>query len=214
MLTPFHRLLNRQQKTLLKLLAIFAFSIAAASCGNSGLPELAPDATILAFGDSLTSGKGVSKSKAYPAVLATLTSLKVVNAGISGETTAEGLARLPTVLRRTRPDLMVLLEGGNDILHNQDPAIIKANLSNMINMAEQREIPVVLIGVPTKSLLGKTAGFYTELSKEHDVPLETDVIARLLKYPSMKSDALHFNEAGYSALAQAVADLLKKNGAI
>jgi len=199
----------------LGLLAICTLFLTLTGCGgNPEIPELGQNDTILAFGDSLTAGNGVPKANAYPAVLQELTSRKVVNSGKSGETTDEGLARLPTVLRRTKPDLIVLLEGGNDILRDYDLDRTKRNLKEMITLAEQRQIPVVLVGVPTKSLLGTTADLYTELAKEHRIPLEDKIIAKLLKNPSMKSDALHFNTAGYAALAEAINELLKASGAI
>lgn len=199
----------------LRVSALCALAVALAGCSDEQkLPELAPEATILAFGDSLTAGKGVSVSNAYPAVLQKILSRNVVNSGISGETTSEGLSRLPGVLDKENPDLLLLLEGGNDILRNQDLAATKRNLSAMIQLAKQRDIPVVLIGVPKKSLLGKTAGFYFELAEEHEIPLQDTIIGKLLRDQSMKSDSVHFNTKGYAALAQALADLLREQGAI
>lgn len=178
------------------------------------LPQLSPQATILAFGDSLTAGKGVSESSAYPAVLQTLSSRKVINAGISGETTSEGLIRLADVLRDENPDLLILFEGGNDILRNQDLTVTKSNLSQMILLAKEQNVSVVLIGVPKKSLLGKTASFYDELAEEHDIPLEASIVGKLLRNPSMKSDSVHFNTAGYATLAEGIFELLNDTGAL
>ena len=82
-------------------------SLLLAGCGNPALDTLPANATILAFGDSLTAGKGTSPDLSYPAVLAQLTGRDVINAGISGETTAEGLQRLPEVLDETGPRLLL-----------------------------------------------------------------------------------------------------------
>ena len=83
-------------------------------CQKAAIEPLAPGATIVAFGDSLTAGVGASSGADYPAQLASLTGYRVVNAGVSGETTAEGVKRLPAVLAKYSPELLILLEGGND----------------------------------------------------------------------------------------------------
>ena len=138
----------------------------------------------------------------------------MINAGISGETTSEGLLRLPELLTSEAPDLLILFEGGNDILRKQDLTITKNNLDKMIQLAKKMDVPVVLVGVPTKSLLVKTAGFYAELAEQHEIPLEGSIVSKLIKKPSMKSDSVHFNVAGYRALAEAIFELLKDNGAV
>lgn len=87
-------------------------------CESSRLEPLKEGDVILAFGDSLTVGVGTQKQNSYPSVLARLTGTTVINAGVSGETTAEGLVRLSRLLDEHRPGLLILLEGGNDILRS------------------------------------------------------------------------------------------------
>jgi len=201
-----------RRAALLGLCIACAFTLVA--CSEPELKPLSDDAKILAFGDSLTAGLGAPASDAYPAVLQSLIGREVINAGVSGELTAEGLARLPALLLEHDPELMILLEGGNDILQNRSMASAKANLSSMIDLAKSSGTDVVLIGVPKKSLLASTAGIYSELAEEHEIPLEKKIIGSLLKKPAMKSDSVHFNAAGYRALAEAVQKLLQNAGAI
>ncbi|MEJ2415039.1 MAG: GDSL-type esterase/lipase family protein, partial [Sulfurimonas sp.] len=80
---------------------------------------LSKDTTILAFGDSLTAGYGASKGQDYPAHLQRLSGIKVINAGISGEVSADGLKRLPELLQEYKPQLVILCHGGNDILRKK-----------------------------------------------------------------------------------------------
>lgn len=183
-----------------------------AACSNTELQPLKSGDVIVAFGDSLTAGKGVSEAQAYPAVLSELTGYSVVNAGISGETTQEGLSRLPEVLDRENPTLLILFEGGNDILRNYDLSETKQNLDAMITMAKNQGVQVALVGVPRKQLFSRTASFYSELAQAHKLPLEDDIVASLLRKPAMKSDNVHFNESGYRALAVAIAQMLKDAG--
>lgn len=199
--------------TALKIFIICA-SLALSACSQPSLSALSGTATLLAFGDSLTAGKGTGTESSYPAVLSSLTGLTVINAGVSGETTAEGLRRLPEVLSDNDPDLLLLMHGGNDILRNLGAGQAKTNLKSMINLARDRGIQVVLIGVPEKKLLSSSAPYYEELADEFDLVLEKSIISKLLKKSAMKSDAVHFNAAGYREIANTVYDLLKDRGAL
>ena len=184
------------------------------SCSNDKLDPLPDNAVILAFGDSLTKGKGVSEVDSYPKVLSELSGRSVINAGISGEITTDGLARLPAVLDDTQPDLMILLEGGNDILRNINIQTTKSNLAAMIETAHGRGIPVILIGVPEKKLFSDSASIYPELADEHDLVFDEDLVADLLRNASFKSDAVHLNATGYRAMAEKIHELLNDNGAL
>jgi lysophospholipase L1-like esterase len=97
-------------------LILLVLTLLLAGCSKPQLTPLQQGDVILAFGDSLTAGNGVKSEQAYPQVLADLTGLQIVNGGLSGETTAQGLERLPKLLDQHNPRLVILLEGGNDIL--------------------------------------------------------------------------------------------------
>lgn len=183
-------------------------------CGSSKVNELQPGDVILAFGDSLTVGYGVDKQDSYPSILQALSGFKVINAGVSGETTTQGLKRLPETLEAHQPKLVILLEGGNDVLRNQKTTVIKANLESMIAMIHQSGAEVILIGAPEKKLFGSSLDLYSELSDTYQVPLEDDIVASLMRRASMKSDYVHFNEKGYRALAEAVYELMQESGAV
>ena len=198
----------------LQLVAAVLVILVLNGCSPPMLDPIEPGGTILAFGDSLTAGVGVSEKSSYPVVLAELAGLKVINSGVSGETTSGGLKRLPQELDRTAPDLLILIEGGNDILRNQSHAEAKANLTAMIELAQSRDIPVVLIGVPQKSLFSDSAPFYEELAEQFEMVFDADLIADLQRSPSMKSDPIHFNEQGYRKMAESIYELLKENGAV
>ncbi|MEC4725141.1 GDSL-type esterase/lipase family protein [Shewanella sp. D64] len=184
------------------------------ACSGPKLEPLSANADILAFGDSLTYGKGANNGGDYPAVLSKLTGLNVINAGVSGETTTQGLTRLTGLIEQSSPQLLILLEGGNDFLHNTDPDITKTNLAKMIELAQAHSISVVLIAVPQKSLFLTDASLYSVLAEIYDVVLIEDTLADLLKSPAMKSDTVHLNNAGYRTLAEAIHLTLLESGAL
>lgn len=190
-----------------------------AACGDRAprLPPLSPGDTVLAFGDSLTHGTGAGRDMSYPAQLAGMTGLRVVNAGVPGERTAGGLARLPGLLARERPALVILCLGGNDLLRKVNPAVIKTNLRQMVSMARNAGAQVVLLGVPapTPGLFGLSAApIYRELAEELALPLEEKAIPEILADRTLKSDPIHPNAKGYRQLAEAIRVLLVERGAI
>ena len=196
------------------ILSLVMSALFLSSCSQAKLPVLQPEDVIVAFGDSLTAGYGVDKNQSYPIVLANMTGLKVINAGISGETTAEGLERLPEVLETYQPRLVILLEGGNDVLQKVSESQIKSNLKQMIQLIQQRDTGVLLVSVPERKLFGSSLALYSELASEYAIPIEEDIVVSLMKRLSMKSDYVHFNAQGYQAMAQAIYESLQTNGAI
>lgn len=201
-------------QTILRLIVSLPALLLLLSCSGERLPKLEQGATILAFGDSLTAGVGVNSVDSYPTKLAELTNLKVINAGVSGETTRQGVSRFKELIDEHYPDLIILLEGGNDILRNYPASETKANLANMIAYALEKQIPIVLIGVPKKSLFSSSASFYGELAEEYQLVFDDSSISEIIKNPSLKSDSVHFNKAGYQKLADRIYRLLKSNGAV
>ena len=196
--------------------AAAVLAAALAACGGSAakLDKLAPDAVVLAFGDSLTYGTGAPRDASYPAILEREIGRKVVNAGVPGETSASGLQRLPDVLEETRPALLILCHGGNDFLRRMDDAAAAENLRSMIRLARQKGVAVVLLATPKPSLPPSVPPFYAQIAAEMGVPFEEAVMKEVLSDRSLKSDLVHPNDRGYREIASAVHRLLRKSGAI
>ena len=186
------------------------------ACGSDE-PRLAPigeDAVILAFGDSLTYGTGAGRDASYPAVLEQLTGRRVINAGRPGEESAAGAERLPRLLEEHRPELVILCHGGNDILRRRDRDALRANLERMIVDSRAAGAEVVVLGVPDFGLFLAAADVYADVARETDVPLENNIIPDVLEERGLKSDTVHPNGEGYRRLAAAVAELLRREGAL
>ncbi len=188
------------------------------SCSRQARPELPylqQDAVILAFGDSLTHGTGALPEDSYPAVLESLIDRRVVTVATPGDQSEAGLRKLPDALTAHQPALVILCLGGNDFLRRRDEAETVANLDAMIEMIRARDAEVLLLGVPKPGLFGLDGHpLYRELAQRHRVVLDNDSIAAILSERALKADQIHPNAAGYRQLAQSVADLLRRAGAV
>jgi len=189
--------------------------LAVGGCGKQPrLQALAPDAVVLAFGDSLTYGTGADERESYPSQLALLIGRKVARAGVPGEISGDGLARLPEALEEHQPRLLILCHGGNDFLRRLSKQQVAANVRAMIRLARERGVEVVLIGTPEPGLAVSAPAFYAEIAKELRIPYEEGVIGQILRDAALKSDPIHPNARGYRLIAERLAGLLKKAGAV
>ena len=185
-------------------------------CGEktTPLPLLANGSVILAFGDSLTYGYNANRSESYPAKLEVLTGLSVINAGVSGEVSEQGLKRLPKALDEHHPQLMILCHGGNDLLHKKDLKEMESNIRSMIQLSLDRGIPVILLGVPKPGIFLSSFDVYEKIANSMDIIFIEDLISDILGDKSLKSDSIHPNKKGYNVMAEEIYSLLLDKGAI
>ncbi|MCK4840484.1 MAG: arylesterase [Methylococcales bacterium] len=199
-----------------KILILF-ITLALSACEKNSpvFDKIADDAVILAFGDSLTYGTGSSQDADYPAILSTLSTHEVINAGIPGEISQSGRRRLPALLDQYQPELLILIHGGNDILRKMPKQQTADNLAHMINEAKQRNIKVIMLGVPKPGLfLMDSAEFYQQVAESHKVPIDLDTLPNILGSSDLKSDTIHPNNQGYQLMAEKIFNLLLKTGAL
>ena len=195
------------------LLMLAAALLTACSKGPQ-VPALGSNDVILAFGDSLTYGTGASSTESYPAQLQSLIGRKVVNAGLPGEVSADGLQRLAGVLDETQPKLLILCHGGNDFLRKLSEAEAAANVRAMIKLAKDKGIGVVLLATPKPGFSMSPPDFYAAIAEEFSIPFNDNAIGSVLRDNAFKSDLVHPNAQGYAQIAETLAKLLKKSGAI
>jgi len=191
-----------------------AVVLAVGLCGCGATPRLqplTPDSVVLAFGDSLTSGMGAESKESYPAVLAGLLGCKVVNAGLSGEGSAAGAKRLPSLLKAHHPDLVIVCHGGNDLLHKLADVEIKRRVCEMVKMAQASGAEVVLVGVPRPDLTLRAPFFYEEVARECRIPYDGKTVCQILSSPSLKSDLIHPNAAGYRSIAESIVEVIRSH---
>ena len=208
-------MITKRKKLLVSLLlTIMASAVMMACFSDAKSPRLASDAVILAFGDSLTFGTGATLTESYPAILERLVGRRVVNSGVPGEVTGEGLSRLPEVLEKEKPALLILCHGGNDLLRRLNQQQTANNLRAMIRLARERGVAVVVIAVPSPGIALSPPSLYREIAEEMKIPIEEKALTTVLSDGSLKADYIHPNAAGYRRLAESIAALLKKSGAV
>lgn len=187
----------------------------------TGLGAAEKTKTLLFFGDSLTAGYGVDPDEAYPALVQRKIDdagrpWRVVNAGLSGETTAGGLRRLDWILRQ-HVDLFVIELGGNDGLRGIDPATTRANLNAMIERIRQRypDVVVVLAGMQLPTNMGPDytkafAAIYPDVAREERAILIPFLLDRVGGVPSLnQADGIHPTAEGHRIVADTVWHVLQ-----
>ncbi len=198
------------------LMILFAALTVSPGCSpeSAKIPALNPGDVILAFGNSLTYGTGTVADKSYPAVLSMRTGITVINAGVPGELSGAGRARLPALLEEYAPALLILTHGGNDLLRKHGEREIADNLRAMIRMAEARGSAVILVGVPQLGFGLKAPDFYAAIAEQHALPYAGRILAEVLSDRRLKSDPIHPNAAGYARIAERLHGLLGDAGAL
>ena len=171
--------------------------------------------TIVVLGDSLSAGYGVRIDKSWPSLLEKniinngLT-FKVINAGISGDTTSGGLYRLPKLLSRHEPQIVILELGGNDGLRGMSlKKVVRKNLRAMIEMVRVSGGIPVLVGVELPPNYGEmyTSNFkkiFVDLASEYDLVLVNGSIKDMTERGLMQSDGIHPNQDGHELIEQEV----------
>lgn len=209
-----------QRRSFLHLTAASSVSaIMLVSCSKkTKLPAIAKGATVIALGDSLTEGVGATAKTAYPAILAETTGWNIINAGISGDTSAGVLSRLAPLMDKHQPKLVLTCIGGNDFLRKVDEATTRSNIKAICENIKASGAQNMLIAVPQLSLLAAAISslsdhpMYKQIAKEMDIPLQEGAWSEILSNANLRSDQIHANEEGYALFAKRLASSLRDVG--
>lgn len=182
----------------------------------------ARETTILLFGDSIIAGYGVAEEESVPARLQAVLleknkGVKVVNGGVSGDTTGGGRNRLAWTLDKYHPDLVILALGGNDMLRGISPNITRENVFAMLEQLKRLKITTILTAVKAPNNLGPAYrgqfdNIYTEAAKNYSVPLYPFLLTDTYgKNELMQPDGIHPNARGAGLIAKNLAEYLVRN---
>lgn len=165
--------------------------------------------TIVAFGDSLTEGVGAStRENGYVGVLERRLGITIVNRGVSGNTTADALARLDADITPLHPNIVIVLLGGNDYLKKIPQEETFANLSQIIKKLQSQGAVVLLLGVRGGLLHDKFSDDFQTLAKETGSLYVSNVLDGILGNAKLMSDEVHPNDTGYMKIADKIAPTL------
>lgn len=196
------------------LLALWLFiwgSIAGAAIAEEGFSAEKP-VTIVAFGDSLTEGYQLNKNQAYPYQLEQMLkeegyNVRIINQGISGDTTAGGKSRLP-LLKKAQPDIAIVALGANDFLRGIPPSNTQSNLKYIIRDLLEENIEVILVGIKPPPNIGpayqlKFNKLYPKLQQTYPITLTYNFLEGVYGRPSLNlRDGIHPNPKGYKKVAE------------
>lgn len=182
----------------------------------AALPAERPgyEGTVVAVGDSLTAGFGLRENEAYPAQLQKKLQQagyrwRVINAGISGETTSGTLSRIDWVLK-LKPDIVILEIGANDGLRGLDLQMVRKNIDQLVTALEAKDVVVVLAGMKMLKNLGYSytaefATIYPNVAKEHNLILVPFFLDKVAGEPGLNlADGIHPNAKGYAIVTDTV----------
>lgn len=183
------------------------------------VPVMGPERTIIAFGDSLFAGYNLDPRDAYPEKLENALRAKginadVVNAGVSGDTSAAGLQRLEfTLAAQDRPPALFILElGGNDLLRGLSPEETKKNLGRMLAVLREQNVPVLLMGMRSPPNYGpeyqaEFDAIYRDLAKEYGAALIPFWLEDIYRDPALfQADRIHPTAQGVERLVASTLD--------
>ncbi|HUW75902.1 MAG TPA: arylesterase [Gallionella sp.] len=200
------------------VLLVVAIVLVAACSAKPKEQPLPAGSQVLALGDSLTQGAGVTLEQAWPELLARKTGWVVVNGGVNGDTSEEALRRLPGLLDQQNPVLVLVTLGGNDMLRNIPRQQTIDNLERILALIKAHGAKAVLLATPSPSPMRAVfqnlaaPDFYRKVAEAQHVPLIGDAIADVLSNPGLKGDALHPNAEGHARLAEKIYKELRSIG--
>ncbi len=184
---------------------------------------LPKQANVVILGDSLTYGTGAAEGEDYATLLAANTGWNVINAGVPGNKSSDGLNRLPDLLAEYhngehKIDLLLVELGGNDFLKQVPEAETVRNLQTILMQAKAKRIPTVLLAIPEFSPVGAAFGglsdhpLYEVLADETKTPLIQNVFSEVLGKNSLKADPIHPNADGYRKVETDLREALMQLG--
>lgn len=173
---------------------------------------------IICFGDSITFGYGVNKGEDYPAILAKILQVKIINAGVDGDTTREALLRINQDVLAQQPSLVIIEFSGNDFLKNILIDETINNIGKMIDLVQEKGSMVAVADISSGMFFRDYRIRLAKLAQEKKAIFIPGLLNGIITNPSLKSDFFHPNSNGYKVVASRVYKLvvpyLKKNAEI
>jgi acyl-CoA thioesterase I len=202
--------------SLVTTLRMFLFVLAGASiisCGGENFAKIrnlhSAGETIICFGDSLTEGTGAAAGEDYPSVLSRELVTPVINAGRSGDTTAQALERINDAVLSKNPRLVIVLLGGNDFLRQVPRQETQKNLEAIVRRIQDRGAMVAIAGMKLGLFTDEYSSMFEETAQKYGALYIEQVLKGILSDSNLRSDPIHPNGAGYRLIADRIGEKIK-----
>ena len=196
---------NSYQKKLFLLATCYLLLATLTGCIKREIKNIdSKGKNIICFGDSITFGYGANPGEDYPAALAKMLSLPVINAGIDGDTSTEGLKRIDSDVLDRDPFLVIVEFGGNDFLSKIHLDETIKNIEEIVNRIESRGAMVAIADVSAGMIMSGYRKEFKRLSRKCNTIFIPNLFSGILTNPSLKSDSIHPNAQGYKVIAQKI----------
>jgi len=166
---------------------------------------------IVVLGDSLAAGVGTKGQRnGFVTVLSQRLGVEIVNRGVPGDSTADGLKRLDADVLALKPALVVLELGGNDFLRRMDPDRTFANLETLIRRSQSSGAAVLVLGVRGGLLRDRRQNRFREVAERNQAAYVPDLLEGVFAHPALMADAIHPNDAGHRQIAERLDPILRR----
>ncbi len=195
--------MHTKKDSLLFVVFAMCFLLFLSGCGSRYVQPTS-GTSIIAFGDSLTEGYGLQDEESYPAQLRDALGVDVINAGRSGDTTAEALLRIDEDVLLRDPRVVIVLLGGNDALQRVAPDVTFTNIATIVDRIQSVGSGVVLVGVRGGIHNAQYKKRFKELAQEKNIPYVKDALRGVFGKRDLMYDAIHPNKEGYAVLVERI----------
>lgn len=197
-------------KSLALVVSFAMLAVLFASCSKREIKNInSKGQNIICFGDSITLGYGAGAGEDYPSALAKSVNKSVLNMGVDGETSEEALKRLNADVLDREPLLVIIEFGGNDFLRKITKEATMRNIKEMVHKIHKQGAMVAIADISAGMFLADYREELSKIAKETGAIFIPDILNGIITNPSMKSDFLHPNGAGYQLIAQKVLRAIK-----
>jgi acyl-CoA thioesterase-1 len=195
---------------LLTMVLLSGNLIALAGCAKREIANInSHGKNIICFGDSITMGYGVSAEYSYPTFLAKMVSIPVINAGIDGDTSTEGLRRIKSDVLDNKPLLVIIEFGANDFLKKVPFTETLKNTEEMIQKSQEVGAIVALADVSNPVIMNEYGKAFKKLSLKYQAIFIPRITRGIFTNPTLKSDFIHPNEKGYQIIARRIYEAIR-----
>lgn len=208
----------KRSAPILALVALLATFLGYRACATPPVRNLSPrPGPVVVLGDSLAAGVGSTGGKrGYVTLLQERLGVDIVNKGVAGNTTADGLARMDADVLALKPSLVIVELGGNDFLRQVEAQTVFGNLETIIRRCQDGGAAVMLLGVRSGLLTDRNEKGFRDVARRTQTAYVPNILADVFGQPAFMHDSIHPNDAGYEKVATriepTVRDLLERLG--